>query len=91
MLMQHLSAAWIVLPYIVLPVAVARFATRGTWQDIRQAYGLWIGLLALIGFAVGGARGEGYGWMLIIAMFTTIFAIPTFVFILKICRRLTQV
>lgn len=82
--MDKLGYFWPIVPYFVAPVLVARFLCRGRWIEILQAYGIWIGLLAFFGFMQGGLHGEGYGWALLMALFTTVFAIPIFVLLLKL-------
>lgn len=79
---------WPVVPYFVLPVLVARFLFRGRWIELLQAYCIWIALLMAFGFTQGSTRGEGYGWALIIALFSTVFAIPILVLLLKLRGRL---
>ena len=81
---DQLGNTWPIVPYVVAPVLVARFLCRGRWIEILQAYGVWIGLLALFGFIEGGSHREGYGWALIIALFTNVFAVPIFVVLLKL-------
>jgi len=69
--------------YVLVPVLIAGPLFGGRPVEVLQAYGIWITLLLVLGFLQGGAHGEGYGWMLIIGMFTTVFAIPILVLLLK--------
>lgn len=73
--------------YTLAPVLIARYLVRGTWIQIVQAYGLWIATLLVLGFMIGGPHGAGYGWALLIAMFTTVFAVPILTGILRWRRR----
>ncbi len=81
---DKLGNFWPVVPYVVAPVLIARFLCRGRWIEILQAYGIWIGCLALFGFVQDGQHAEGYGWAFLIALFATVFAIPIFVVLLKL-------
>lgn len=81
---DKLGNFWPLVPYFVAPVLVARFLCRGAWIEILQAYAIWTGLLAFGGFMQGGPHDDGYGWALIIALFTTVFAIPILVLLLKL-------
>lgn len=76
--------SWPIVPYGVAPVLLARFLCRGRWIDVLQAYGIWIGLLALFGFMHGGPHREDYGWALPMALFSTVLAIPIFVVLLNL-------
>lgn len=74
--------------YFFIPITLARLLTRGTWREILNAYGLWLALLLLL-FAVpaGRAYAEGIGWAMIIAMFTTVIAVPVLVVVQKLVRK----
>lgn len=79
---------WPLVPYFVAPVLVARYLFRGRWIEILQAYCIWIALLMVFGLTQGSSLDEGYGWALIIALFSTVFAIPVLVLLLKLWKRL---
>lgn len=81
--MEH-AHFYMLSAYILIPFALGLVAARGKWIEVLKAYGIWIGLLAVLGFLRGGAHGEGYGWMFLIAMFTTFIAIPLIVLLLKL-------
>ncbi|MEQ1651117.1 MAG: hypothetical protein ABL897_01365 [Hyphomicrobium sp.] len=70
--------------YILVPFSLGLVVARGKWIEVLKAYGIWIGLLTVLGFLQGGAHGEGYGWMFIIAMFATVIAIPLIVLMLRL-------
>ena len=85
---RMLGSIWLLVPCFVAPVLVARFLFRGRWIELLQAYCIWIALLLAFGFTQGSSRDEGYGWALIIALFSTVFAIPVLVLLLKLWKRL---
>lgn len=71
------------VPYFVLPILIGKFLCQGSWLQIFQAYAIWIGILAMIGLLFSNRNDHGFGWALIIALFTTVFAIPVLVLILR--------
>lgn len=75
---------YLLAAYVLVPVLISLVLIRGKWSEILKAYGIWIALLGLIGFMQGGAHGEGYGWAIIIAMFSTFIAIPVLVLVQKV-------
>lgn len=73
--------------YTLAPILIARYVVRGAWRQILEAYGIWIVLLALLGFLIGGPHGAGYGWAILIAMFTTVIGVPVITGILRWSQR----
>lgn len=71
---------WPLLPYVVAPVFLADVPARGAWNEILEAYGDWI---ARLGFLQGGAHGEGYAWMILIALISPAFAFSIILLLLK--------
>ncbi len=66
---------------IVAPVVLARFVVRAEWRIIRNACLIWYGFLFL---ALGGFKsGEGFGWVLLLAMFFSIPAVPIIALVLR--------
>ena len=84
---DKLGNFWPIVPYLVVPVLVARFLVRGRWIEIVQAYGIWLALMVAFGLLhhLGtGKFGEGLGWAFIMALFFTTLAIPVIVLLLKL-------
>ena len=76
--LRHLSGLFVVLAVIFfVPAAISRFIVGGDWLQTLVSYAIWLGLLFL-GLIVprGGTATEKGGWFVIMAMFTTIFAVP---------------
>lgn len=71
---------------VIVPIALARLIVRADWKVIRNACLLWYGLLF---FGLAGFRSaEHFGWVLILAMFFSIPAVPLFSLILKLWKLL---
>lgn len=82
-----MGKAWPLAPYFIVPVLIAKLICRGSWMQILQAYGIWLTILAVVSLTGASRFDEGVGWSLIIALFTTVFAIPIFVLSLKFFQR----
>ena len=66
---------------LVVPILLARVVVRAEWRTIRNACFLWYGFLMLV---LGGFEGaEGFGWVLIMAMFWSIPAVPVISLVMK--------
>jgi len=77
-------AHWIMLSLVAFwPVVLAKLLVRGSWRQIFGAYGMYWGGLTLIGLGMGNDEA---GWMLLIALFTTVFMVPLIVVFLKIFK-----
>lgn len=71
---------------LVVPIVLARVVVRADWRTIRNACLLWYGFLMLV---LGGYRSaEGFFWVLIIAMFWSIPAVPVISLVMKVWTRL---
>ncbi len=78
---------WPLAPYFIVPVLVGKLVCRGSWMQILQAYGVWLVILVLFALTSAERFSEGFGWSLILALFTTVFAIPVLVLLLKFLAR----
>ncbi len=72
----------------VVPIVVARLVVRAEWRTIRNACFVWYGFLMLV---LGGFKStEGFGWVLIMAMFWSIPAVPVISLVMKVWKRLGE-
>lgn len=78
---------WPLIPYFIVPALIGKLICRGSWMQILQAYGIWLVILVVLGLTLAGRFSEGFSWSLILALFTTVFAIPIFVLLLKFLVR----
>jgi heme/copper-type cytochrome/quinol oxidase subunit 4 len=65
----------------VVPFAIARYVTWGRWIEIALAYVIWIMMLVLFAMTM---HYHQRGWVLLIALMTTVIAIPLLVLVIKI-------
>ncbi len=72
--------------YFVAPVALARVLLRASWRSVLIAYAIWYGALFLFGLSAAPRVAEALGWMMILAMFLTIPAVPVIVLLLRLAR-----
>ena len=73
---------------LVVPIVVARLVVRAEWRTIRNACLVWYGFLMLV---LGGFKStEGFGWVLIMAMFWSIPAVPVISLVMKVWKRLGE-
>ena len=74
------------IPFIVVPLLIARFLVRAEWLQIACAYPIWF--LALFLFLGGGTTpgglDEGIGWTMIMGMFFTWVGVPVVCLLLKL-------
>ena len=84
--METLAGVLMVMAAIfVVPTLVARFAVGGGWSQVGGAYLLWFGLLALTLLVPGsGTYSEKFGWMVIMAIFLSIVAIPVLTLVQRV-------
>jgi hypothetical protein len=73
----------VVMLYVVIPIALARWLNHASWLDTGKAFALLWGLLLLIGLATGTTNGERFGWPLILRMFVSIPGIPLLLWIMR--------
>lgn len=85
--MEELPGIFIYLcAAFVVPIFLARVVVRAEWRTIRNACFVWYGFLMLV---LGGFKSaEGFGWVLILAMFWSIPAVPVISLVMKVWKRL---
>jgi hypothetical protein len=68
--------------YFIVPIALAKGLVGANWTQVLIAYGI---LLFPLGIIAGGGNtiDEKFGWLLILAMFTTIPGIPLISLVLR--------
>lgn len=72
--------------YFLLPTFVAKALMRVSWNALFKAYGVWLGMLMLIGITSGGTLDEAVGWPMLLALFLTTPAIAVLSLVLRLNR-----
>lgn len=80
------ALAYAAFLYFIAPVGLAKLVLRASWRTILIAYAIWYGALLLFGLSAAPRIAEGMGWMMILAMFLTIPAVPIIVLLLRFAR-----
>ena len=67
------------------PAMIARLAVGGDWRQIVASYAIWLGFfLVVLVLPKGGTASEKGGWFAIMAMFTTVVAVPVITLIQRV-------